>query len=78
MNSITKKISILRLMHCPRCLTSYRISCYPKCRKCVLTNAHSRIDLWIILRSTIWFGMRNHHAIYLKCNDRYASCNDVT
>lgn len=55
-----------------------RISCYSKCRKCVLTNAHSRIDLWIILRSTIWFGMRNHHAIYLKCNDRYASCNDVT
>lgn len=36
-------------MHRFRCITSNGISCDPKCWKHIFTNAHSCINLWIIL-----------------------------
>lgn len=46
-------------MHRFRCIASYGISCYPKCWKHILANAHSSIDLRTILWMAIWFGMWN-------------------
>lgn len=45
----------MRFMHRFRCIASYGISCYPKCWKHILTNAHSSIGLRTILWMAIWF-----------------------
>lgn len=77
MNSITKKTSVLRFMHCFRCITSNGISCDLKCWKHILANAHSSIDLRTILWMTIWFGMWNFNTFHFKRNNWNATCNDV-
>ena len=43
----------MRFMHRFRCIASYGISCYPKCWKHILANAHSSIDL----RTILWMAM---------------------
>lgn len=66
----------MRFMHRFRCIAPYGISCYPKCWKRILANAHSSIDLRTILWMAIWFGMWNFNTFHFKRNNWYATCND--
>ena len=64
-----QKISILCSMHCDRRIASHGLSCDTKCRKHIFTNAHSCINLWIILWNPIRFGMWNYYTLSFKCGN---------
>ena len=76
MKSTTKKLVSCALCIALGVLLPMAFHVIPNGGSVFFTNAYSCIDLWLILWSSLWFGMRNYYTIFFKYDNRNASSHD--